>query len=79
MKKIKSDLELRKQIGFRIAELRDQLNLTQKELSILSGINKRSIEKIEQGYFNLTLDTLSALSSILDFKILLSKPNNDSN
>lgn len=56
-------------IGRRIAELRAEVGMTQKELAEKSGIMQGNIARIEGGKYNFTLDTLTALASAMGKKI----------
>lgn len=56
-----------KQFGDKIRELRLSSELTQLELAELSGIDKRSIQRIEGGEFAASLNILLALAQA--FKI----------
>ena len=52
-----------------IANARQSKGITQKDLSVLSGVNIRQIEKIESGYIdvkNITAKNFIALSDALD-------------
>lgn len=60
----------------RLAELRTQAGITQRELSIRSGVNPQTISEIERGIANPTLSTLSALARALKVELseLLAEP-----
>lgn len=71
-----SNMDL-KEIGELIRNRRDYLKLRQEDLSELSKINMRTIHLIEQGKGNPSFETLSLLSEVLGFEILLTiKKNN---
>ncbi|MDY4788887.1 MAG: Dam family site-specific DNA-(adenine-N6)-methyltransferase [Bacilli bacterium] len=55
--------------GNRIKELRTILDISQLELSNLTGIERAQISKIEQGKVNVTLETINKLSSALNVTI----------
>ena len=56
---------LAKEIGNKVLELRNELNLSQLELSKKSGIERGQISKIEKGNVNITIDTLEKLAKAL--------------
>jgi DNA-binding XRE family transcriptional regulator len=60
-KKVEERIALRK-----IQELRKELNLTQKTLSIKSGIARSTISKIENGKRNVCFDKLVQIAEALD-------------
>ncbi|KUK76918.1 MAG: seg [candidate division WS6 bacterium 34_10] len=60
-KRIKQRLALRE-----IEELREELNLTQSQLSIKSGIPRSTISKIENGKRNVCFDKLVQIANALD-------------
>ena len=57
---------IRKKIGQKIKELREEKNLTQYELSQKAGVGLRTVSNIELGAFNARLDTLQKIASALD-------------
>jgi DNA-binding XRE family transcriptional regulator len=60
-KKVEERIALRK-----IQELRKELNLTQKTLSVKSGIARSTISKIENGKRNVCFDKLVQIAEALD-------------
>jgi DNA-binding XRE family transcriptional regulator len=60
-KKVEERIALRK-----IQELRKELNLTQKTLSVKSGIPRSTISKIENGKRNVCFDKLVQIAEALD-------------
>ena len=61
--------EERVRIGLRIAELRKQQHLTQKELGELCGLQDSHISRIEKGRYSVGLDTLQRIADALGQKI----------
>lgn len=51
----------KKRIGNRIVELRTMLKLSQEDLAQLSGFNRSTISKIEQGKYNASIELISRL------------------
>lgn len=58
-------------IGEKIKERRTVLNITQQELSEISGIGLRTIIKIENGKGNPSLETLSQIVDVLGMEVAL--------
>ena len=56
-------------IGQFIRQARKQKGLTQDELAAAVGVTMATISKIEAGRFNYSIDILSKISIVLDFKI----------
>lgn len=52
----------RTRIGLRIAELRKEKGWTQEELGNRSGIGRVHIVRIEQGKYDVRIDTLAAIA-----------------
>lgn len=68
-------------LGKKIKERREILHLLQSQLADLSGISVRTIQLIEQGKANPSLQTLIKLSDPLglDLELLLKQPITKSN
>ncbi len=62
-------MDIKKLIGLRIKELRNNRGLTQEKLAELMGINPVYMSGIERGKENPTLNTLINLSNALDVEI----------
>ncbi len=56
----------------KIAEIRDENNLTQSELAERMNVSQQFISQIESGESNLTLETLLKLSQSLNTGIMIS-------
>lgn len=52
--------------GNKVRQLRIQKGMSQDELSVLSGIDRPQISKIEQGKINATLETIEKIAKALD-------------
>lgn len=59
----------RERIGKRIAEIRNEKELTQDELANACGVNRVNIAKIENGKYNVSIDILSKITDVLECKI----------
>ena len=68
-------LAIRQVIGEQLKTMRLDLGMTQSDLSVLLGIRRDTISKIELGKFNIGIDTISKLAQCLDFYIFL-RPKN---
>lgn len=58
-----------KKLGAQIRKARKNRDMTQDQLSQLSGISVRHIAKIEKGIMNLSFEVLYQLASILDISL----------
>ena len=58
-----------KKLGAQIRKARKDRDMTQDQLSQLSGISVRHIAKIEKGVMNLSFEVLYQLASILDISL----------
>ncbi len=57
--------EDRRRLGFTLAKLRSQQEMTQAEVAALAGLQQYVVSEIESGVANPTLSTLSALAQAL--------------
>lgn len=53
----------------RLYDLRTEHNLTQTELSVLAGIDRKTINRIENGHFAPSVDTLVRLSMVMQVPV----------
>jgi len=63
--RIFDEIEERKRIGHRIAELRKEQNMTQAQLAERCGIAQAHIARIETGRYSVGLDTLAQIATAL--------------
>ncbi len=56
-------------IGSRIQKYRTDRRMTQEELSELIGTSQKYISRIEMGYHNIKLETISSIAKALDISI----------
>lgn len=66
-----AETSINERIGFLLAKTRDDLNITQKQLSKLSNIDQGDISKIERGNGNPTLRKINKLFTTMGKKIEL--------
>ncbi|WP_301704785.1 helix-turn-helix domain-containing protein [uncultured Parabacteroides sp.] len=59
----------RKKIGEKIAKLRNEVGISQRILADSAGINQPHLARIELGRYNVGIDTISRIASILDVDI----------
>ena len=59
------NMHLQQIFGERVRDFRIQKGLTQEKLSLLCGLDRPQISKIEQGKLNITLDTVEKISLAL--------------
>lgn len=68
-------LILRKQLGRAIAQLRTEANLSVRELSARCGIHYTSINKLEKGNYNASIDIINTLLTALKYQLTMEKRN----
>ena len=56
-------------IGLRIAEIRKEHGLTQTELANMTGLGQGHIARIEQGKYNIQIDTLGLIAEAFGMTI----------
>jgi transcriptional regulator with XRE-family HTH domain len=61
-----------KQIALYIKKRRKQLNITQQELSLISGVSTRKLSNIETASGGTTIDILNKICEVLGLEISLS-------
>lgn len=61
----------REQIGQKMAELRKLAGLTTEELALRAGVNKSTVNQMEKGKQNVSLDTLIRLSDVIQAEIVI--------
>lgn len=66
-------MENRLKIGQRIAELRKEAGLSQRDLAERTGFNPSNIARIETGRYSVGLDVLSKIASALGASVELVK------
>lgn len=64
-----SQINNRIAIGKRIAEIRKSRGLTQKQLSELTGYQRATIAKIENGRYNTGIDIIGKICDALDVRL----------
>ena len=69
----KAAVEPRYAIAYAISSAREEKGLSQKQLSLLSGVSQCDISRIEGGVANPTVETISKLCSVLGLEMHLSK------
>ena len=58
-----------RQVAEKLVELREKHGLTQLQLSELAGIDRKTINRIENGHFSPSIDTLTRLALALQVSI----------
>ena len=64
----KKDQEILKKFGLQLQRLRKEKNISQRELSYLSGIDHGKISRLENGKANLAVTTLMELAEALEIR-----------
>lgn len=59
----------RKNIGMQIQSVREMLKVSRAELAQRTGITEETIRKVEEGRYNVQLDTLTAICDEMDYEI----------
>ncbi|MFI9589773.1 helix-turn-helix transcriptional regulator [Nonomuraea sp. NPDC052265] len=57
--------ELRRQFGTRLRELRERRGLTQEQLGELAGVDRKTINRIENGMYSPHLDNVFQIADAL--------------
>ncbi|MFI6883771.1 helix-turn-helix transcriptional regulator [Streptosporangium canum] len=58
--------ELRRQLGARLREIRERQRLTQEQLGERAGVDRKTINRIENGLYSPRLDNLFHIADALD-------------
>ena len=69
MKNTAEMIEYRHQIGERVQLLREQNNLSQTQLSLMTGVDRSYLSRIERGIANASIDKLIAIAQAFDLSI----------
>lgn len=65
----KSKPNIKKRFGFAIKQRRQELGISQEELSFRSGLHRTYISDIERGFRNLSLENIEKLAKALEVKV----------
>ena len=65
--------EQRKRIGKRLKEIRTEQGWSQEQVALMAEVTERTVEKVEQGAFNVPLDVLATLSDVLGYELRIGK------
>lgn len=65
--------EQRKRIGERLKEIRTEQGWSQEQVALMAGVTERTVEKVEQGAFNVPLDVLAILSDVLGYELQINE------
>ncbi|GAA4593251.1 hypothetical protein GCM10023194_57120 [Planotetraspora phitsanulokensis] len=57
--------ELRRQFGLRLREIREEHDLTQERLGELAGLDRKTINRIENGMYSPRLDNIFQIADAL--------------
>ena len=71
MNEIKNDK--RKRIGERLKEIRTEQGWSQEQVALMAGVTERTVDKVEQGAFNVPLDVLVTLSDVLGYELQINE------
>lgn len=59
----------RRRIGERLMQVRMELGWTREQVAMISGLAEATIQKVEEGAFNVPLDVLSAVADVYGCKV----------
>ena len=62
-------MDIKKDFGKRLMQLRKERKISQETLAELSGLNRPYISGIEQGKRNVSLEVMESLAKALEIKI----------
>lgn len=62
-------MEIKKEVGLRIKELREKCDLTQEDLALKAGLDRTYINSIENGRRNVSIINLHKIVSSLDLSL----------
>lgn len=65
--------EQRQRIGERLKEIRTEQGWSQEQVALMAGVTERTVEKVEQGAFNVPLDVLATLSDVLGYELQINE------
>ena len=65
--------EQRKRIGERLKEIRTEQGWSQEQVALMAGVTERTVDKVEQGAFNVPLDVLATLSDVLGYELQINE------
>lgn len=65
----KETVSIKYTVGEALSEARDKSGISQKELSVRTGIDQSDISKIERGVANPSINTLERLAKAMDMEI----------
>lgn len=57
--------QARKRVGYRVRALREERGLTQEQLSALTGIDRKTINRIERASYGTSIDKLLLIARAL--------------
>lgn len=63
--------ENRKMIGSQILDIRTEQGWTQEQLGAMCGVKAATIDKIEHGRFNVSLDIIGRVCDVLGVQMVL--------
>lgn len=65
------NLTIRKEVGEQIKAARKKAGLSLRDIEEKTGISRNHISRIEQGRYNVTIDTLSTVCEVLNIKLTI--------
>ena len=59
-------------IGKNLREIRERQGWSCEQVAIMAGVKEKTIQKVEQGAFNVPLDVLTSIADVLGYTLELS-------
>jgi len=66
---------MKKKFGQIVREKREEMNLTQKQLSVSAGVNCNYIGMVERGEINITIESMEKIANGLHAVLIISLVN----
>lgn len=63
--------EQRKEIGAQVRKIREEQGWTVGQVAVMANVKRQTVEKIEEGAFNVPLDVLNNVCTALGVKVVL--------
>lgn len=70
-------LQNRRRIGRELRERRTEQGWSREQVAMMAGVTERTIEKIEEGAFNVPLDILGKVADVIGYELMI-KPKKNS-
>lgn len=65
------ETEHRKRIGAELRGIREEQGWSQAQVALMAGVKEQTVQKVEEGAFNVPLDVLATISNVLGYNLAL--------